>query len=337
MGRELSRADAGAPVPQVVGPAAGSGPAAGRRTRRASTVTSVVPVLIGVVLAVFFLLRLVPGDPARARLGDQATDAAVAELRTQLGLDRPLIVQLGDFLWTLVTRADTGESLFYGVASRDMVLERAPVTLALVAVAAVLTVLVVIPLATLAATRRGSFVDHLVRVIPTIGLAMPIFWIGLLLSLLFATRLGWFPVGGQQHGLMSLVLPGLAIALTIAPTLIRSLRAQLVEVLDADFVVTARAAGLPRRRILGAHVLRNAAAPTIALFGLNLAYLLGGTLVVERVFDLDGMGFLLFEAAGNRDYPLVQAVTLFSALVVVAASLVTDLVLRLVDPRGVRA
>jgi peptide/nickel transport system permease protein len=305
---------------------------AGRGTLR--VLASTLPVVIGVVVAVFFLIRLVPGDPARANLGDQASDDAVADLRRELGLDQPLLTQFGDFLWNLLTPADTGDSLFYGISSRELVLSRAGLTLSLVAVAAVLTILIVVPLAILAATRRGSLTDHLVRIVPTVGLSMPIFWIGMLLALLFSHRLGWLPPGGDGDGLRSLLLPGLSIAITIAPTLIRSLRAQLVEVLDADFVTTARAAGLPGRRVLGVHVLRNAAAPTLSLFGLNIALMLGGTLVVERVFDLDGIGTILFEAAGNRDYPLVQAITLFSAIVVIVASLVTDLLVTWLDPRG---
>ena len=326
-------AGSGMPAPPDAGELrAGRSRASGRGTLR--VLASTLPVVIGVVVAVFFLIRLVPGDPARAILGDQATDDAVATLRSDLGLDQPLPAQFGDFLGTLVTRADTGESLFYEVSSRELVLGRAGLTLTLVAVAAVLTILIVVPLAILAATRRGSLTDHLVRIVPTIGLSMPIFWIGMLLALLFSHRLGWLPPGGDGDGLRSLLLPAASIAITIAPTLIRSLRAQLVEVLDADFVTTARAAALPRRRVLGVHVLRNAAAPTLSLFGLNISLMIGGTLVVERVFDLDGIGTLLFEAAGNRDYPLVQAITLFSALVVIVASVLTDLLVTWLDPRG---
>jgi ABC-type Fe3+ transport system permease subunit len=157
---------------------------AGRGTLR--VLASTLPVVIGVVVAVFFLIRLVPGDPARANLGDQASDDAVADLRRELGLDQPLLTQFGDFLWNLLTRADTGDSLFYGISSRELVLSRAGLTLSLVAVAAVLTILIVVPLAILAATRRGSLTDHLVRIVPTVGLSMPIFWIGMLLALLFS-------------------------------------------------------------------------------------------------------------------------------------------------------
>lgn len=292
-----------------------------------------MPVVVGVVLATFFLLRLVPGGPAAAVLGDQATDEAVAALEAQMGLDRPLATQLGSYVTGVVLRGDVGTSLIYDVPTSDLIAARVGVTLSVVALAVALTVVLVVPLALAAALRKDGVVDHLIRVVPAIGLAMPTFWIGLLLVLVFAVNLGWLPAGGSGDGVRSLILPAVALAISLTPVLVRTLRAQLLEVLDADFVATLTAAGLGRRRVL-VHVLRNAALPTLTLFGLNIAYLIGGTLVVERVFALNGLGALMFESIGNRDFPVVQGVALFCAVAVVVVTVATDFLVDRLDPRS---
>ncbi|MDQ7992248.1 MAG: ABC transporter permease [Propionicimonas sp.] len=301
------------------------------------TLASVVPVVVGVVLGVFFLLRIVPGDPAQMILGDQATTASIEELRSRLGLDLPLSQQFAAFLAGIVSNGDLGRSLVTDQPVSALIGERVGITLALVALALVFTVLLAVPLALAAAVNRDGPVDHVVRALPAVGMAMPAFWIGLLLVLVFGLGLRWFPVGGIGSGpgepLRSLVLPALTVALGMSPPLVRSLREQLVEVLDADFVATARAAGLPARRVLGVHVLRNAAVPTLALLGVNVAYLIGGTLVVEKVFAINGMGALLFSAVSTRDFPVVQGIALFCALAVVVVSLATDLLVGVLDPR----
>lgn len=297
----------------------------------------VVPVVVGVVLAVFFLLRLVPGDPARMILGERATPESIAALRAQLGLDLPLAQQLLDFVGRILTQGDTGDSLVYGRSTRELIFERAPVSLGIVALAVLVSVLVAVPLAIAAARRRDGIVDHLVRVIPTIGLGMPMFWVGLLLIIVFAVTLRWFPVGGigttPLDPLRSLVLPAVAVSLGLIPPLVRSLRAQLLEVSSADFVTTLRAAGISERRVVYGHVLRNAALPTLTLLSVNVAYLIGGTLVVEKVFGINGLGSLLFNAIGNRDFPVVQGVALYCAVLVVVISLVVDVLVARLDPR----
>lgn len=297
---------------------------------------SVVPVVVGVVLCVFFLLRIVPGDPAAMILGDQATQASIDALHRQLGLDLPLGTQLWNWLVGVFTRGDIGTSLVTAQPVLGLVLSRAGITAALVLLSVVFTVLLAVPLALLAATHAGGWLDQLVRVVPTIGLAMPAFWVGLLLILVFGVNLHWLPVGGVGTGpgepLRSLVLPALTVALGMSPPLIRSLREQLLEVLDADFVVTLRASRLPRWRI-SLHVLRNAAGPTVALLGLNVAYLIGGTLVIEKVFAINGMGALLFSSISSRDFPVVQGIALVLALVVVVVSLLTEAIVALLDPR----
>lgn len=292
---------------------------------------------IGVVVATFFLLRIVPGDPAEAILGDRASPSSVLALRHQLGLDRPWWRQFTDFVAQVALHFDTGKSLQYGQPTRELVFAHAGPSLAIVGLAIVFTLVIAVPLALLAATHKDGVLDHVIRIVPAVGFAMPVFWLGLLLVLLFAVRLHWLPVGGSDHGLASFVLPAVAVALALAPPIIRSLRAQLLEVLEADFVVTARAAGLSRTRVLVMHVLRNAALPTLTLFGLNIAYLLGGTLVVEQVFAIQGVGALLFQAISTRDFPVVQGVALYTAVLVVVATVVTDLAVDRLDPRTRRA
>jgi peptide/nickel transport system permease protein len=293
-------------------------------------------VVIGVVVATFFLLRLVPGDPAEAILGDRATDDAVAALRVQLGLDKPLAQQFFEFAAQVFLHFDTGNSLIYGTSTRDLVMARIGVSLTIVALAVLFSIVIAVPLALLAATHKDGIADHLVRIIPAVGLAMPIFWLGLILIIIFSVNLRWLPVGGTNSGFASFVLPALAVSIAIVPPIVRSLRAQLLEVLDADFVATARAARLPRWRILVFHV-RNAALPTLTLFGLNVAYLVGGTLVVERVFAINGLGALMFEAIGNRDFPVVQGIALTCAIIVVIVTLATDFAVHRLDPRTRRA
>lgn len=301
------------------------------------TLFAVVPVVIGVVIAVFFLLRLVPGDPARMILGENATEESVAALREQLGLNKPLPQQLLDFAGNVFLHGDTGNSLIFGVSTRELIAQRAPISLGLVALAVLFSVVIAVTLAVAAARHKDGIVDHVVRIIPTIGLGMPTFWLGLLLIILFAVNLRWFPVGGIGTGplepLRSLVLPALAVSLGLVPPLVRSLRAELLEVFSADFVTTLRAAGIPERRVVFGHILRNAGLPTLTLLSVSVSYLIGGTLVVEQVFGINGLGSLLFGAISNRDFPVVQGVALYCALGVVIVSLVLDVLVNLLDPR----
>lgn len=323
----------------------GRGSSAPRRPRTllivgraaARTLANILPVMAGVVVAVFFLLRLVPGDPASMILGDRATPAQLEKLRAEMGLDLPLIEQFGNFVIGIVTRFDTGNSLITGVSTREVILAKAPISLGIVGLAVLFTVAMTVPLALAAARNRGGIADQLVRIIPTVGMGMPMFWIGLLLIIVFAVQLGWFPVGGVASGLVgtlwSLILPAFAVAISLVPPLVRSLRAQLLEVVDADFVTTLRAAGVPESTILTRHILRGAALPTLALFGVNVAYLIGGTLVVEKVFGIGGVGTLLFQSIGNRDFPVVQGIALYCAIAVVLITLLVDAIAAWIDPR----
>ncbi len=295
-----------------------------------------VPVVIGIVVVVFFMLRLIPGDPAATLLGTHATPEAIQLLRDRWGLDEPVWVQFWMFLKQLA-HGDTGQSLFYEVPTRELIANRVPVTVALVALAATFAVLISVPLATYAAVHKDRLPDHVIRMVPLVGLGMPSFWVGLVLILIFAVRLGWFPVGGwgetiPEH-IYGLILPALTSALGIVPLLVRSLRAGMLEVLEADYVAVARSKGIRETRVLIVHVARNAFVPTLTLLGINIAFLMGATVVVERVFQLNGLGSLMLTSISNRDFPVVQGVTIIFALAVVAITLVTDLVAAATDPR----
>ena len=296
-----------------------------------------IPIAFGVTLLVFFLIHLVPGDPARTMLGTRATPEGIARLHREWGLDQPLPVQYWKFLERVV-QGDLGSSLFYGVPAGRLVIDRLPVTLWLIGFGTLLAVAIAVPLATIAAAKRNGPVDHTIRVVPLVGLGFPQFWIGIMLLLAFGLHSGrLFPVGGYGEGLFghlrSMFLPALTVALAIAPILIRSLRASMLEVLESDFVATARAKGLPESRVLVRHALRNAVISMVSVLGVNIGYLVSGTLVVEQFFALPGIGLLMINSVVQRDFPVVQAVTLAFAVMVVLVYLTTDLVHAFLDPR----
>jgi peptide/nickel transport system permease protein len=302
----------------------------------ARRIMQMIPVVVGMTLIVFLMIHLVPGDPARSMLGPRAPESEVIELRQRWGLDEPLPVQFGQFVGRLA-RGDLGDSLSYGVPVEELIAGRVLPTLLLIFYAVVLVSLISIPLAALVAANKGSWIDHLVRVIPLVGLGMPSFWLAIILILLLALRLGWFPVGGYGRTpteiLRALFLPGLTIAIAIAPFTIRSLRAALLDVLESDFIDTARAKGLSERRVLLAHGMRNAVIPTVTVLGVSIGWLVGNTLIVEKVFAIPGLGALMIDAVLERDFPVVQALALIFGILVVVVNLVADLVRAALDPR----
>jgi peptide/nickel transport system permease protein len=295
-----------------------------------------VPTVLGVTLLVFLLLHLVPGDPARALLGPRATPELITRLHHEWGLDQPLYQQFWLFL-TRLTHGDLGNSLFLDASVRSLIVQRIPVTGLLILFGVLLTVLLTVPLAALAASRRDSPIDAAVRAIPIVGLGMPSFWIGIMLVLVFSLGLGILPVGGWGESwgrhLVSLVLPALTIAIGITPITIRSLRASMIEVLGADYVSTARVKGVGGMRLILQHVLPNAAIPTITVLAVNVGFLIGGVVVIEQVFALPGLGQLLFLGISNRDFSVVQGVTLVFAAAVVLINVITDVTYTLIDPR----
>ncbi|MDR7505230.1 MAG: ABC transporter permease [Armatimonadota bacterium] len=295
-----------------------------------------VPVVLGVTFLVFTMLKLVPGDPATAILGIRATPEAIAAIREALGLDRPFLVQYLAFLGHLL-RGNLGESLVAKQPVLPMILERMPATLSLVAMSALFGAVLTVPPAVLAARHKDRPLDHLVRGTFIFGLAIPGFWLGIILMLVFSLKLRLFPVSGfgatWVERLHHLVLPSFTVALALAAILIRNLRAGVLEVLRADYVRTARAKGLTERAVMRRHVMRNALLSTVTVFGVNLAFLIGGTVVVETVFSLPGLGAMLVTAVYQRDYPVVQGITLVFAVLIILVNLLVDLAYVALDPR----
>lgn len=289
-----------------------------------------------VIVVTFMFVHIVPGDPARAILGPQASPEAVSALRARLGLDEPIVRQFLDYVGGLVV-GDWGTSVAQNVPVTTLLGSRIAPTALLVLLSTLLTVVLTIPAATLAALHRGSFLDHSVRVLPLLGLGLPAFWFSLVLIQVFAVQLGWFPAGGYGdsplENLHSLFLPALVTAVSILPFTIQSLRTAMIDALDADFVAAARARNVPSSRILSRYVFRNAAIPAVVVLGLNVGWLIGNTLIVEKVFAIPGIGSLLVDATLSRDFPVVQALALVIALFVIATNLLTEAARVALDPR----
>jgi peptide/nickel transport system permease protein len=290
-----------------------------------------LPTVLGVVTLVFLFIHLVPGDPVEVMLGETARAADKARLRHQLGLDRPLPAQYARYLRRL-GRADLGRSLHSGRPVRRMIVARYPATLELAASALLVAVLIAVPLGVYAAARPRSPVDAASRLLAVLGTAMPNFWLGPLLILVFAIDLKWTPVSGRG-GVAHVVLPALTLGLGMAAVLTRMLRAALLERLGDDYVRTARAKGASEARVLLRHALRNAALPVVTVLGLQAGALLAGTIITETIFAWPGIGRLTFQAIQARDYPLVQGCMLVIALTYVAVNLGTDVLYGLIDPR----
>jgi peptide/nickel transport system permease protein len=295
-----------------------------------------VPVAVGVTIIVFFMVHLIPGDPAQTILGVHATPRAIAILHQEWGLNRPLLSQY----WLFIDRlfhGNLGTSLIYQQSAASLIFGRLPATLWLIIYSAVLAIIFSVPLAMIAATRKNGIRDHLVRVVPLLGLGMPPFWVGLLLQLGLALSLHIFPVTGYGTGigghLRSMFLPSLTVAIALSPVIIRSLRASMLGVLGADYITTARSKGIPGRRLFVRHVLRNAVIPAVTVLGINIGFLIGGTLIVENVFAVPGIGSLMITSIFQRDFPVVQGVTLIFGVMVVLVNLLTDIAYASLDPR----
>ncbi len=295
-----------------------------------------VPVLIGITLVAFLLLRVMPGDPATLILGARGTEEDIRRLTTQLGLDRPLWVQYLSFLWD-VANGSFGRSIAYHEAVGRLILERLPATLLLVAYSTLLAITITLPLAIFAALRKDGPVDLGIKASFVVLMSMPSFWLGILLILLFSIKVPLFPVSGYGDGLLDrlwhLFLPALAIGLATSALTIRSLRSSILAVMNADYVDTARAKGLPAGAVMRRHILRNSLISTVSVLSVHTSWIIGGTVVVEAVFAIPGLGYLLVSSIFARDYPLVQGLTVTFALLVVAIGLATDLAYALIDPR----
>jgi peptide/nickel transport system permease protein len=295
-----------------------------------------IPVAVGVTIIVFFMVHLIPGDPAATILGIHATPKGIALLHQQWGLNRPLPSQYWLFMDRLF-HGNLGQSLYYGASVSSLVLSHLPPTLWLLGYAVVLTVLISVPLAVLAASRRDGVRDHVVRAVPLVGLGMPQFWLGFLLIYLFAISLRLFPVSGYGSGftghLQSMFLPSLTVALALTPVVIRSLRASMLDVLGADYITTARSKGVSPRRLYLRHGLRNAVIPAVTVLAINVGFLIGATVIIEQIFAIPGIGQLMINSIFQRDFPVVQGVTLVFAVMVVLVNLLADLSYAALDPR----
>jgi peptide/nickel transport system permease protein len=293
-------------------------------------------VLIGVTILIFGMVHFLPGDPAIILLGERATIENTAQLREQLGLNRPLHEQYWMFVSGLVT-GQMGTSLFFKQPVNEMVLSRMPISIGLAVYSLVMAAVFTLFFGLLAAINKGRWIDQAIRVAFMFILTTPNFWFGILLILVLSLGLRWFPVAGfgetfQEH-IWYLFLPALTLALQFSAVLIRNLRSQVILTLRSDFARTARAKGLPERLVLLRHVLQNALLSTVTIFGLQFGFLVGGTLVIETVFAVPGMGQLLFTSITSRDYPVVQAITVISAVLVILVNLVVDLSYSFLDPR----
>ena len=300
---------------------------------------SAIPVLLLVTLISASIMQLVPGDPALIIAGTNASDAEVQQVRRALGLDRSFGVRLLEWYGGML-RGDLGQSLLLNRSVTDAILERLPVTLALAGFALALTVAIGVPLGVIAALKANTVVDQVVLVVALIGVSVPNFWLGLMLIVSFGVWLDVLPAGGYtpfadspMGWVRSLILPGISLALLQIGLLARITRATMLEVLRQDYVRTARAKGLPVRMVVGQHALRNVMVPVVTVIGISFGLLLSGSVVIETVYSIPGMGRLLATAIFSRDYPVIQGGLLVTATVLVLLNLAVDLLYAVIDPR----
>ena len=295
-----------------------------------------VVVLFGLLVATFFIIHLVPGDPVQLVLGVHATPQAEASVRHQLFLDRPLPTQF----WLYVShtvQGKFGEAFSLNASVASVIGQRLGPSAALITYAFIVALVVGVPLAIVAALRPNRLLDNMLRLGTTFVFAMPAFWLGLMLALVFGLALKWFPVSGYQGGigglLKTLTLPALTLGLPLATIVVRTLRSSLLDVLQSDYIDAARSRGLRELRVVARHALRNAVMNTLTILSVNVGFLIGLSLVVEQVFQIPGLGSLLFNAVEKRDYQLVQTLALLAGAAVVLASLLADVTQALLDPR----
>jgi len=298
-----------------------------------------IPVMLIVAVLVFLMLRLTPGDPAAIIAGDNANADQIAQIRTRLGLDEPLISQF--FIWIInILHGDFGESFFFKKTVAELIASRVEPTIALSLLTITLAVVIAVPLGVLAAYKQGTWVDKIVMGFSVLGFSVPVFVIGYSLIYLFAIKLNWLPVQGYQRVadgfggfIIRLLLPSLTLSVIYIALIARMTRASVIDVLGEDYIRTARAKGQVEIKVLFHHALKNAAVPIVTVIGLGVALLIGGVVVTESVFTIPGLGRLTVDAVLARDYPTIQAVILLFSFVYVLINLVIDLVYTLVDPR----
>ena len=296
-----------------------------------SRLLSALITLLGVVTLVFFLIHFIPGDPVEYILGDSARPADRNALRLQLGLDQPLLLQYSSYLINLLS-LDLGRSLHSNQSVTALLAERFPATLELALAAFLIAVTIAVPLGVMAAKRRGTAWDSSAMTMSLLGVSIPNFWLGPMLILLFSLWLGWTPVSGREQA-GSLILPAITLGASLSAVLARMVRSTLLEVLNEDYIRTARAKGLKESSVIWRHALMNAMLPVVTLLGLQLGALLAGAVITETVFSWPGIGSLLVESIQKRDYPLVQGCVLLVAVSYLLINTTTDLLYQLLDPR----
>lgn len=294
-------------------------------------ITQLIPVILGVTLFVFLIMQLAPGDPARFILGELASQEQVDKLREEMGLNDPLLVRYGRYVLNFC-QGDFGTSYIKSRSVTSEIATRFPYTLNLSLAAALITVLLSIPMGIAAAVKQNRFTDYIVMTVTLIGISMPAFWLGLLLILGFSLKLGWFPTGGAGS-IGSYILPALCLAFANMSTVSRTTRSSMLETLRQDYVRTARAKGCPRRSAVYKHAFSNALIPTITVIGIQMSQLLGGAVLVEQVFAWPGMGRLMVESINNRDTPMVLGCVILLTVLCSLLNLLTDMCYALVDPR----
>ncbi|MCI0753178.1 ABC transporter permease [Teichococcus vastitatis] len=302
-------------------------------------ILATIPVMAVVALFVFSLLYLAPGDPAAVIAGDQATPADVERIRAGLGLDRPFLVRFGEWTWNII-RGDLGVSIFTNLPVSRMIAQRIEPTLSLMVITLFLAVIIAVPMGVVAAWKSGGWIDRAVMAFAVLGFSVPVFVVGYVLAYYFALGLDWFPVQGytpisQGFGpwLSNLVLPAVALSSAYIALIARITRATMLEVLQQDYIRTARAKGAGQRTILFLHALKNAAVPIVTVIGIGVALLIGGAVITESVFAIPGLGRLTIDAILRRDYPVIQGVVLLFSFVYVLVNLLIDLSYTLFDPR----
>ena len=302
-------------------------------------ILSTIPVMAIVALFVFSLLYIAPGDPAVVIAGDQASPADVERIRQSLGLDRPFLVQFGTWVWHIL-HGDLGTSIFTSLSVSSMIAQRIEPTLSLMMITLILTILIAVPLGVVAAWKAGSWVDRAIMTFAVFGFSLPVFVVGYVLAYVFALEFQWLPVQGYtplSEGvwpwLQNLILPSIALGCVYVALIARITRASMLEVLQQDYVRTARAKGLGQRGILFVHALKNAAVPIVTVIGIGIALLIGGAVVTESVFAIPGLGRLTIDAILRRDYPVIQGIVLLFSFLYVLVNLLVDVVYTLVDPR----
>ena len=302
-------------------------------------ILSTLPVMAIVALFVFSLLYISPGDPAVMIAGDQASPADVEHIRQSLGLDRPFLVQFGSWVWHIL-HGDLGTTIFTNQPVSELIAQRVEPTLSLMMLTLVLTLLIAVPMGVLAAWKAGTWVDRTIMTFAVFGFSLPVFVVGYVLAYVFALELEWVPVQGYtplSEGflpwLQNLILPSIALGCVYIALIARITRAAMLEVLQQDYIRTARAKGMGQRSILFIHALKNAAVPIITVIGIGIALLIGGAVVTESVFAIPGLGRLTIDAILRRDYPVIQGIVLLFSFLYVLVNLLVDVAYTLVDPR----